>query len=46
MARKIKIPNEQRKRFAREEQKRKKDMRNKRVYYLITCCAIENSGHV
>ncbi|MBS1781126.1 MAG: RloB domain-containing protein [Bacteroidetes bacterium] len=37
MARKIKIPNEQRKRFAREEQKRKKDVRNKRVYYLIVC---------
>ncbi len=37
MARKIKIPNEQRKRFAREEQQRKKDVRNKRVYYLIVC---------
>lgn len=37
MARKIKIPNEQRKRFAREEQKRKKDVRNKRTYYLIVC---------
>jgi hypothetical protein len=37
MARKIKIPNEQRKRFAREELKRKKDVRNKRVYYLIVC---------
>lgn len=37
MARKIKIPNEHLKRFAREEQKRKKDFRNKRKYYLIIC---------
>lgn len=37
MARKIKIPNEHLKRFAREEQKRKKDVRNKRKYYLIVC---------
>ncbi|RKD15151.1 hypothetical protein BCY91_06420 [Pelobium manganitolerans] len=37
MARKIKIPNEHLKRFAREEQKRKKDIRNKRKYYLIVC---------
>lgn len=37
MARKIKIPNERLKRFAREEQKRKKDIRNKRKYYLIVC---------
>lgn len=37
MARKIKIPNERLKRFAREEQKRKKNFRNKRKYYLIVC---------
>lgn len=37
MARKIKIPNERLKRFAREEQKRKKNIRNKRRYYLIVC---------
>lgn len=37
MARKIKIPNEHLKRFARAEQKRKKDIRNKRKYYLIVC---------
>lgn len=37
MARKIKIPNERLKRFAREEQKRKKDIRSKRKYYLIVC---------
>ncbi len=37
MARKIKIPNERLKRFVREEQKRKKDIRNKRKYYLIVC---------
>jgi hypothetical protein len=37
MARKIKIPNEHLKRFARAEQKRKKDTRNKRKYYLIVC---------
>lgn len=37
MARKIKIPNERLKRFAREEQKRKKNIRNKRKYYLIVC---------
>lgn len=37
MARKIKIPNEQKKRFARREQKRKRDFRNKRKYYLIVC---------
>ena len=37
MARKIKIPNEQKKRFARQEQKRKKDFRSKRKYYLIIC---------
>lgn len=37
MARKIKIPNEHLKRFARQEQKRKKDIRNKRKYYLIVC---------
>lgn len=37
MARKIKIPNERLKRFAREEHKRKKDIRNKRKYYLIVC---------
>ncbi len=37
MARKIKIPNERIKRFASEEQKRKKNIRNKRKYYLIVC---------
>lgn len=37
MARKIKIPNEHLKRFAREEQKRKKDFRTKRQFYLIVC---------
>jgi hypothetical protein len=37
MARKIKIPNELLKRFAREEQKRKKNFRHKRKYYLIVC---------
>jgi hypothetical protein len=37
MARKIKIPNERLKRFARDEQKRKIDIRNKRKYYLIVC---------
>lgn len=37
MARKVKIPNERLKRFAREEQKRKKDIRPKRKYYLIVC---------
>lgn len=37
MARKIKIPNERLKRYAREEQKRKKDFRTKRKYYLIVC---------
>lgn len=37
MARKIKIPNERLKRFAREEQKRKQDIRTKRMYYLIVC---------
>ncbi len=37
MARKIKIPNERLKRFAREEQKRKNNIRNKRKYYLIVC---------
>ncbi len=37
MARKIKIPNEHLKRFAREEHKRKRDVRKKRRYYLIVC---------
>src|ERR1700743_167140 len=37
MARKIKIPNEHLKRFARAEQKRKHDVRPKRRYYLIVC---------
>jgi len=37
MARKVKIPNEQMKRFAREEQRRKQDIRAKRMYYLIVC---------
>lgn len=37
MARKIKIPNERLKRFSRDEQKRKQDIRAKRMYYLIVC---------
>lgn len=37
MARKIKIPNERLKRYAREEYKRKQDIRAKRMYYLIVC---------
>jgi hypothetical protein len=37
MARKIKIPNERLKRFAREEQKRLRDVRRQRTYYLIVC---------
>lgn len=37
MARKIKIPNERLKRFARQEQKRKQNIRTKRMYYLIVC---------
>jgi hypothetical protein len=37
MARKIKIPNEQLKRYAREERKRIKNIRSKRKYYLIVC---------
>jgi hypothetical protein len=37
MARKVKIPNEQLKRFAREEQRRRQDIRAKRMYYLIVC---------
>ena len=37
MARKIKIPNERQKRFARTEEKRKKSIRNMRQYYLIVC---------
>ena len=37
MARKIKIPNEHLKRYARQEQKRKLNVRNKRMYYLIVC---------
>ena len=37
MARKIKIPNERLKRYNREEQKRKRDTRAKRKYYLIVC---------
>lgn len=37
MARKIKIPNEQLKRFKRQEQKRRQNIRTKRVYYLIIC---------
>ncbi len=37
MARKIKIPNEHKKRYAREERKRKQDVRSKRKYYLIVC---------
>jgi len=37
MARKIKIPNEHLKRFARAEKKRKHDVRSKRRYYLIVC---------
>ncbi|HTE25725.1 hypothetical protein [Flavitalea sp.] len=35
MARKVKIPSEQLKRFAREEQRRKQDVRAKRMYYLM-----------
>ncbi|OJW81734.1 MAG: hypothetical protein BGO69_14600 [Bacteroidetes bacterium 46-16] len=37
MARKVKIPNEQLKRYARQEQKRKLNVRAKRMYYLIVC---------
>lgn len=37
MARKAKIPNEIKKRFARESQKRERDVRSKRKYYLIVC---------
>jgi hypothetical protein len=37
MARKVKIPNEHLKRYARKEQKRLKDVRFKRQYYLIVC---------
>jgi hypothetical protein len=37
MARKAKIPNEIKKRFTRESQKRNKDIRTKRKYYLIVC---------
>ncbi len=37
MARKVKIPNEHLKRFARKDQRRKQDFRTKRMYYLIVC---------
>lgn len=37
MARKIKVSNERLKRFKRQEQKRKTNIRNKRSYYLIVC---------
>lgn len=37
MARKIKIPNERLKRYDRQEQKRKQNIRAKRRYYLIVC---------
>lgn len=37
MARKIKIPNERLKRYTKQEQKRKINVRNKRKYYLIVC---------
>ncbi len=37
MARKDKIPNELQKRFARQETRRKQDIRIKRRYYLIVC---------
>jgi hypothetical protein len=37
MARKIKIPNEHLKRYARAQHKRKHNIRNKRKYYLIVC---------
>ncbi len=37
MARKIKVPNEVLKRFAREEKKRKTNVRTKRQYFLIVC---------
>lgn len=37
MARKIKIPNERLKRYTKQDQKRKINVRNKRRYYLIVC---------
>ncbi len=37
MARKIKIPNERLKRYAREERTRKQEIRAKRIYFLIIC---------
>jgi hypothetical protein len=37
MARKEKIPNEIQKRFARQETRRKQDIKAKRRYYLIVC---------
>ena len=37
MARKIKIPNEHLKRYARQEQKRKLNVCSKLMYYLIVC---------
>lgn len=37
MARKIKIPNETLKRYAREEHKRRTNAKSKRKYYLIVC---------
>ncbi|MBN9299835.1 MAG: RloB domain-containing protein [Filimonas sp.] len=37
MARKVKISNEIKKRFARQEHKRAKNVREKRKYYLIVC---------
>lgn len=37
MARKVKIPNHVQKRLAREENKRKRNTRAKRKYYLIVC---------
>lgn len=42
MARKIKIPNERLKRFARAEERRKRDIRSKRQYYLIVCEGAES----
>lgn len=37
MARKVKIPNHIQKRLARDEKRRKRNIRNKRKYYLIVC---------
>ena len=37
MARKVKIPNHIQKRLAREENKRKRNTKSKRKYFLIVC---------